>query len=79
MKSGSKVKQSKIRKRSGVWNPHEPTGNETGIQTNEITNNKCATCFGIYKDSLLPDGELADNWVECVDCKKWMHIASVFD
>ena len=29
-------------------------------------------CFGLYED-LLPDGELMEDWVECTECKIWMH------
>ena len=60
-------------KQSGVPKPNEHSGNETGIQTNEITNSECAACFGLYEDDLLPDGELVEEWVECTGCKKWMH------
>ena len=68
-----KQKQRKAKQKqkgSGVWKPHEPTENETGVQTSETINNECVACFGIHKDDMLPDGEL--------DCKKWS-IASVYN
>ena len=46
-----------------------------GLQQGEISNNECATCFGLYEDDLV-DGELCREWIRCTnnDCGKWMHI-----
>ena len=55
----------------GKGNKH--VASEEGLQTNEITNCECVACFGLYEEDLLPNGELIEDWVECIECKKWMH------
>ena len=49
------------------------SGDDTGIQTNEISNSECAACFGLYEEDILSTGELVQEWVECTECKQWMH------
>ena len=49
------------------------SGDDTGIQTNEISNSECAACVGLYEEDILSTGELVQEWVECTECKQWMH------
>ena len=53
------------------------SADDTGIQTDEISNSECAACFGLYDEDLLFTGELVQDWVECTQCKRWMHSQSV--
>lgn len=48
---------------------------ESGVQSNEISNNKCALCFGLFEDDLSVIGKLEREWVQCTNaiCAKWMH------
>ena len=47
----------------------------TGIQSQEISSNECAVCFGTYEDDIDESEEPLRNWVQCTspECLKWMH------
>ena len=49
---------------------------ESGVQSNEISNNECALCFGLYEDDLSMTGKLEREWVQCTNttCGKWQVI-----
>ena len=49
---------------------------ESGVQSNEISNNECALCFGLYEDDLSMTRKLEREWVQCtnITCGKWMHV-----
>ena len=68
----TRKKQTKESTEIGVLNS-EPM--ESGVQSNEISNNECALCFGLYEDDLSMTGILEREWVQCTNttCGKWMH------
>ena len=43
----------------------EPT--ESGVISNEISNNECTLCFGWYKEDLSVTGKLDREWVQCTN------------
>ena len=74
------VQSEERRKQSGSRKQLERldrSADDTGIQTDEISNSECAACFGLYDEDLLFTGELVQNRVECTQCKRWMHSHAV--
>ena len=50
---------------------------ECGLQTNEISSNECAVCFGLYDEDLDPKtNQPTCDWIQCTNknCAVWMHI-----
>ena len=43
---------------------------EDGVQHHEVSQNECATCFGLFEDDTDPV-----EWIECTnkDCGVWTH------
>ena len=76
-KKPSMFKKLLITKKTPVASPSDSDSqDEDGIQSKEISSNKCAFCFGLYQDDLSFTGKLLTEWAECsnIACKKWMHI-----
>ena len=49
---------------------------EDGLQTNEISVNECAVCFGTYEDDIDDiTGHVTTEWIQCTNemCAVWCH------
>ena len=46
----AEIRQKKMAEKSTRKKQSKPT--ESGVQSNEISNNECALCFGLYEDDL---------------------------
>ena len=70
-----KMSTRKQSKESTVVGVLDSESTESGVQSNEISSNECALCFGLYEEDLSMTGKLEREWVQCINatCGKWMH------
>ena len=70
-----KISTRKQSKESTVVGVLDSESTESGVQSNEISSNECALCFGLYEEDLSMTGKLEREWVQCTNatCGKWMH------